>query len=229
MYCPHCGAALSEGAKFCRACKSEQTRQDNAALSYSSPRLVGFSPKINDPSFAKYIKNTNRWSAIFSIILAVAAVIGFYIAGEMGVEDMGNPEALYIGFGIGGMFLTIALFQILGRKRSITWDGAIEDKQIKKKTERHSYGNDDVRYEDYLEYTVVIRSDTEKQHVIRAKNDDTLYNYYRVGDRVRHHAGLNSYEKYDKTGDTIIPCNACATLCEIGDDVCFRCKCPLLK
>ncbi len=61
------------------------------------------------------------------------------------------------------------------------------------------------------------------------EDDDTLYNYYRIGDRVRHHAGLNSYEKYDKTRDSIIFCAACATLCDIGDDVCYRCKCPLLK
>ena len=74
----------------------------------------------------------------------------------MGVEDMSNPQSLYIGFGIGGMFLVIALFQILGRKRSKTWDGTVEDKKIKKKTRRHDYGNDNVQYEDYLEYSVII-------------------------------------------------------------------------
>ncbi len=142
---------------------------------------------------------------------------------------MDNPESLYIGFAIGGMFLLIAFFQVLGRKRSKTWDGTVEDRQVRKKTERRRYGNDDVRYEDYHEYSVVIRSDSGKKHVIRAKNDDTLYNYYRTGDRVRHHAGLRSYEKYDKRGDKFIPCNACATLNDIHNDYCFRCKCPLLK
>ncbi len=43
------------------------------------------------------------------------------------------------------------------------------------------------------------------------------------------HAGLKSLEKYDKTGDKFIPCNACGTLCDISDEICFRCKCPLLK
>jgi hypothetical protein len=142
---------------------------------------------------------------------------------------MDNPESLYIGFAIGGMFIVIALFQILGRKRSRTWDGTVEDKTVRKKTEKQNAGNGDVWYEDYLEYAVVIRSDQGKRQVIRSKNDDTLYNYYKIGDRVRHHAGLNSFEKYDKTGDTVIFCNACGTLCEIVDDYCFRCKCPLLK
>ena len=118
--------------------------------------LRGFSPRIDDLAFARYVKNTNRWAAIFSIFLAIAAVIGFYIAGEMGAEGMENPQALFIGLGIGGIFLTIALFQILGRKCSKTWDGTVEDKKVKKKTERRTYGNDDVRYEVYLEYTVMI-------------------------------------------------------------------------
>jgi len=226
MYCQHCGAVLADNTRFCTACGGGQRLAPQGAT--TTTILRGFSSRINDPAFAKYIKNNNRWSAIFSIILAVAAVVGFYIAGETSTE-MDNPEALYIGLGIGGMFLLIALFQIIGRKRSKTWDGVVEDKKITKKTERHTYGDDDVRYEDYLEYTVMVRSDQGKRHVIRTKNDDTLYNYYRIGERVRHHAELKSYEKYDKTGDKFIPCNACATLCDIHDDYCFRCKCPLLK
>jgi len=227
MYCSNCGTQISENTRFCPACGNEVRQPSQSAPQPAG--LRGFSPRINDPAFAKYVKNSNRWAAIFSMILAVAVVVGFYIAGEMGVEDMSNPGSLYIGFGIGGMFLVIALFQILGRKRSKTWDGTVEDKKIKKKTRRHDYGNDNVRYEDYLEYSVVIRSDQGKRYTIKSQDSDTLYNYYRIGDRVRHHAGLNSYEKYDKMGDAFIPCNACGTLCDINEDTCFRCKCPLLK
>lgn len=227
MYCTNCGTQLSENPRFCSACGSE-IKQTPPGMPQSAG-LRGFSPRISDPAFEKYIKNTNRWAAIFSMILAVAAVIGFYIAGEAGAEGMNNPESLYIGFGIGGMFLVIALFQIMGRKRSKTWDGTVEDKKIKKKTERHTYGGGDVRYEDYLEYSVIIRSDRGKRHTIKSRDSDTLYNYYQIGDRVRRHAGLNSYEKYDKTGDKFIPCNACGTLCDISEETCFRCKCPLLK
>lgn len=226
MYCSNCGTQISENTRFCPACGSEIKQESQAP---QSAGLRGFSPRINDPAFTKYVKNSNRWAAIFSIILAVVAVIGFYIAGEAGAEAMSNPQSLYIGFGIGGMFLVIALFQILGRKRSTTWDGTVEDKKIKKKTKRHDYGNDNVQYEDYLEYSVIIRSDQGKRYAIKSKDSDTLYNYYKIGDRVRHHAGLNSYEKYDKTGDKFIPCNSCGTLCDINDDTCFRCKCPLLK
>lgn len=227
MYCANCGTPVSESTGFCPACGSE-IKQEPPSMPHSAG-LCGFSPRISDPAFAKYIKNSNRWTVIISLILAVAAVIGFYIAGERGAEGMSNPLSLMIGLGIGGMFLVIALLQILGRKRSSTWDGTVEDKKIKKKTQRQTYGDDDVRYEDYLEYSVIIRSDRGKKHIIKTRDNNVFYNYFNIGDRVRHHAGLNSFEKYDKTGETFLPCNACGTLCDINGDYCPQCKCPLLK
>ena len=221
MYCVNCGTQITESASFCPACGGGINQASRGA---PPPAVLrGFSPRISDPAFEKYIKNSNRWSAIVSIILAVAAVIGFYIAGEMGAEGMSNPGSLFVGLGIGGMFLVIALFQIRGRKRGGTWDGTVEDKTVKKKTRQDEYS-----VEEYLEYSVIVRGDHGKRHVIKTRSGD-LYNYFTVGDRVRHHAGLNTLEKYDKTGDKFIPCNACGTLCDINEEACFRCKCPLLK
>lgn len=222
MYCENCGTQLSENASFCLTCGSEINQSKNSTTHAES--LRGFSTRINDPAFAKYVKNSNRWAAIFSIILAVAAMIGFYIAGEAGAEGMSNPGSLYIGLAIGGMFLLIALFQIRGRKRSATWDGTVENKKVKKKTHYQEDAN-----EEYLEYSVIVRTDHGKKHVIKTWNNDVLYNYFTIGDRVRHHSGLISLEKYDKTGDKFIPCAACGTLCDINEEHCFRCKCPLLK
>ncbi len=185
----------------------------------------GYSQKINDPGMAKYVKNANSYSAIFALILAIAAVSGFYIYGESS-DEMENPESLYIGLTIGSMFLLIALFQIIGRNKSTTWDGTIVDKKIIQKRRHDKYQK---RWIDYLEYTVSIKADNGKMHFTSADDDDTKYNYYKIGDRVRHHKGLNSYEKQNKSGDSIIFCNACASLNDINEDYCFRCNCPLLK
>lgn len=190
--------------------------------------LTGFSSRIQDPAFSRYISNTNRWSAIFSFILALAAVTGFYIYGESS-REMNNPEALFIGLGIGTMFLVIAIFQIISRNKSKTWDGYVVDKKYEQKRRKVHSGQDDYYWQEYMLYSVLIKSDSGKIHSLSAEDDDTVYNYYQIGDRVRHHAGLNSFEKYDKTRDTIIFCNACATLNNIHDDYCYRCKCPLLK
>ncbi len=187
-----------------------------------------FSNRINDPAFARYVKNNNRWSAIFALILAVAAIVGFYIAGENGSE-MENPESLYIGLGIGGMFIAIALLQIWGRKRSKTWDGFVIDKQVKPKKRKRYTDDDNYYWQEYREYVVVVRSDQGKLHELTAEDDDTVFNYYTVGDRVRHHGGLNSYEKADKSRDSIIFCNACGFLHDISAEYCEKCHCPLLK
>ena len=185
---------------------------------------VGYSKKITDPAFKKYIKQSKGWSLIFSLILAAVTVAGFFIYGETSVE-MDNPQALYIGLAIGSMFVLIAILQNLSRKRSKTWDGIVVDKKVKKKKRKNKMGE----REDYVLFNVVIRSDSGKIHEIIDKNDDTQYNYYQMGDKVRHHGGLNSFEKYDKSKDTIIFCNACASLNDIEEEYCHRCKCPLLK
>ncbi len=61
--------------------------------------------------------------------------------------------------GIGGMFLLIGLFTILGRKRTRTWDGVVVDKKIKKK--KRDLGNDG-DYVRYLEYSVIVQETAAK-------------------------------------------------------------------
>lgn len=236
MICPQCGVDSPKNINFCTECGTALTA---AAAPPADPpgmidgrrtatsNLIGYSERINDPAFARYRRNSVVWSFSFAAILALAAVIGFYIYGETSTE-MDNPQALYIGMGIGGMFLAIALFQTIGRSRSIAWDGVVTDKKTEKKRRRERSGNDE-RWVSYTLYTVVIKTDASKTYDITAEDDDTQYNYYCIGDRVRHHKGLNSLEKYDKSGDSIIFCNACASLNDIDDDLCHRCSCPLLK
>lgn len=188
---------------------------------------MGYSSKINDPAFSKYLNNTKKWSFIFASIISSVALVGFYIYGQTS-SDMDNPESLFIGLVIASMFLLIAAFQVISRNRSVTWDGSVVDKKKILKKRRTSH-DDHTSCKEYMEFTVFIRRDNGDIHRITADDDDTLYNYYAIGDKVRHHKGLNSYEKYDKSKDTIVFCNACASLNEVQDDFCFRCKCPLLK
>jgi uncharacterized membrane protein/ribosomal protein L40E len=53
--------------------------------------------------------------------------------------------------------------------------------------------------------------------------------YYRIGDRVRHHAGLELYEKEDKTQDRRILCLRCLSLEPKENAKCRSCGFPLLK
>lgn len=226
MLCPKCGAETEKNSRFCTQCGSpmpeatlKQEPEENS--------LIGYSERIHDPAFARYMKHTKIWSMAFSSVLAVAAIVGFYIYGETSV-DMDNPQALYIGFGIGGMFLLIALFQTIGRATSKNWDGIVVDKKSEKKRKKKKSGSESY-WKNYQLYTISIKMDSGKLYELSYEDDDTVYNYYQISDKVRHHKGLNSLEKYDKSKDTIIFCNACASLNDIRDDQCFRCSCPLLK
>ena len=222
MFCKRCGKAMRRDSELCSAC--------GAGPSWRSTKRggIGYSINIHDPAFSRYIKNSKRWAMYFAFGLSIAAVVGFFIYGEVSSE-IDNPEALYIGLGIGGMFLTIAALQVIFRNRSRTWDGVVVDRTVTGKS-RTRNSDDDGYTEYYTEYAVTVREDrTGKTHQLTAEDDDTRYNYFKVGDRVRHHAGLNSYEKYDKSQDGILFCNACASLCDIEDECCFRCGCPLLK
>jgi hypothetical protein len=205
MYCTVCGEKISEDSK-----------------------VTAYSSRINDPAFSKYLKNSSKYALIFSVVIAVIAVVGFYIAGERGADNLENPESLYIGLGIGGMFIFIALLKNLSQKRSKTWDGKVVNKTVEQKTKKVQYG-DTYQREPYVEYKVMIQPISGKLYTLRHEDDQTVYNYYQIGDEVRHHKGLNTFEKKDKSKDQIIFCAACASLCDIKDDYCHRCKCPLLK
>ena len=186
-----------------------------------------YSSKILDPAFSKYVKDSNRWAMGFASFLAIVALAGFFIYGETS-STMDNPEAVGIGAIIACMFLLIGRLSTGKRRRSKTWDGYVTDKKVKKKSKNVGSGNDD-HWINVLEYTVTIQSEDGNLVHLTVEDDSTVYDYYEIGDRVRHHKGLNSFEKYDKSNDTIIFCNACASKNDIKDDLCFRCKCPLLK
>lgn len=186
---------------------------------------MAYSSKIDDQAFDKYRQNVKNWNFLFALIIAVAVIAGFYAYGEFS-NEMNNPEALQIGLGIGLMFLIIGMLSNKSRNNNRTWDGVVIDKKTSITTKDIGYPN--VKAERYV-FTICIKDDNGKIHEIREEDDETVYNYYKIGDKVRYHGNLNSYEKYDKSGDEIIFCNACAFLHDIKETVCKNCGCPLLK
>lgn len=187
-------------------------------------QLVGFSSKIHDPSFAKYQLNSIRWAFLFTSILAIIAIIGFPIYG-IKTGEIDWPNSLFYGIGIGGMFIVIAGLQTLKRKLDKTWDGVVIDKQSYRKRERSKNGHIVTR----MEYVIKIKKNTGGVKKHKWVDTPGLFNYYNVGDQVRHHKGFFYYEKYDKSTDLQIICIACNSFNDITQKICNRCKCPLLK
>lgn len=226
MYCSSCGSQLIEGGRYCTVCGAEvKGKNVSSTIETEKSKLIGYSPKINDPAFYRYIKNSKRWSFVFAVILALIAVIAFPLYGEKSGE-LEWPLSLFYGIGIGGMFIFIAAVQTVLKASDSTWDGVVIDKKI---YNRRKWDKDNDMYIDYTVYEYFVRRDNGKIYSHRTEDDMTVYNYYNIGDKVRHHKGLGLYEKYDKSKDEFLFCTACSSINEINEEYCFRCKCPLLK
>ncbi len=223
MFCQHCGKESPDSAAFCNQCGAPLAlRAAEGPAQAAAP--AGFSMKIGDPAFKSYQKKSSIWSFLFAAILAVIAVIAFPIYGSRSGE-IDWPYSLYYGMGIGGMFLVIALLQFLKRNLEKTWDGTVASKDVYR--ERNRNNDQFVSYDTV--YRMKVRKDSGGTKTHKWRNTPGLYDYYAVGDRVRHHKGFYYYEKYDKSRDAQILCAACMTLNDISRDTCSRCKCPLLK
>lgn len=219
MHCANCGRIIDGGAAYCLGCGERH----NSGIPSATPAPAGFSIRISNPAFAAYKRKSGIWSILFALILAVIALIGFPIYGNASGE-IEWPSSLYYGFGIGGMFIAIALIQILKRALDKTWDGTVENKKTYKQRERVQGG-----YTFHTYYTMKVRKDSGGVKKHKWRDTPGLYDYYNTGDRVRHHKGFYYYEKYDKSQDAQIMCAACMSFIDKNEDICPRCKCPLLK
>ncbi len=187
--------------------------------------LVGWSDVANSPEMVETIKKNKRsavgWTWVFTLLFPV----GFLIAGLLSDEVPLN-EALIIGIGLGLLILAINLWRIAGMKKPV-WDGVVMKKVEKK---RYKRDNDDGSSQSYMEYIVLIRTERgKKKRIVERQRDRAMYDYLDVGDRVRYHPALETYEKYDKSKDQVIYCNVCRLRNSIRNDRCDRCKNLLLK
>lgn len=232
MFCKNCGVKLNDNAKFCSGCgNATETLVYQAGNSipetarFENTGLIGFSAKINDPAFDKYKKSSRRYAFIFAGILAVIALVALPVyASSTGQMEVG--EAIIYGAIIGGIFLFIALIQTIKASADSTWDGVVIDKFSRKRT---SYDSSNDIHRHYTEFILKVKRNNGKVYTHKTIDLPGAYDYYNIGEKVRHHKGFQYYEKYDKSRDEYIMCTACMTFNEIQNDYCKRCKCPLLK
>lgn len=224
MYCENCGALLSENGKFCGSCGTKQDGDVQTSQTGENPSLIGFSDKIHDPRVAETLEKMNKSSVKFALILAVIAIIGFTIAGALEVGGFELPFAFFLGLGLGGLLIVISLFQGKKRKKDVTWDGVVIDK-----THKGASYSDMESGDHRTRYYVHVRRDDGS--INKLNSTEALFHYYKIGDRVRHHACSLEHilEKYDKSQDSVIYCIVCSSKNDINNDFCHRCKSPLMK
>ncbi len=146
---------------------------------------------------------------------------GFLLAGLL-VSDMPMTDAIIIGGGLGFIALIITLFSLRGGKKP-PWEGVVTEKYYQ---DRHERSGDSSTT--YTEFVTVIRADNGKKNSIVEKTRN-MYDYLIVGDRVRYYPVFGTYEKYNKSGDSLIYCNVCGMMNPIRNDRCKRCHNLLFK
>ncbi|MDD3176030.1 MAG: hypothetical protein PHU51_06135 [Candidatus Nanoarchaeia archaeon] len=188
-----------------------------------APGLVGWSSRCDDPEILTAAQNNRKSAFGCAWVLAFLFPTGFAIAGLF-VEELPLGEALIIGTGLGVLMMVINLLHATSMKKPV-WEGTVTEKSQRDK--RKYDRSDNVTY--YTEFVLVIQTTTGKTHRIARDNHREMYDYFKVGDRVRYHPAFATYEKFDKSRDSIIYCNVCSMMNPISNDRCERCANLLFK
>jgi len=228
MFCTKCGSALSAEARFCPGCGSSQVANalppNTPVNRYPQQKYVGWTSQHLDPAVIRRAEKNKKAAWAFTIFPTAAFPIGFSLAGFL-MEDLPLNEAVIIGVGLGLLMLIIGIVRISKMKSGI-WEGTVIDKKQKRKMD-HSQDDNVVSHKTI--YTIVVAEDNGKQHMLNYTDNAALYNYFKIGDRVRCHLSFGTYEKFDKSQDNAIFCNVCGTINDISQDHCKSCRLPLFK
>ena len=163
---------------------------------------------------------------ITPIILIAAFQIVAFFTDNLG----GHLGALTIGIVLSIIFEIAFAVKILKQFLQKDFEGEVVKKNIKRKT---TGSQDDVAV--YYRQSVVFRTDKGKKIKKHWRSDykepspHTWYGYLNNGDKVRFHAKMDYYEKYDKSGDSKIPCAKCGQHVDIKPDTCLKCGALLIK
>lgn len=216
MHCNYCGEKLPKKAEICPKCGKTQGIQ----LDSQKVGNKGFSVRIEDPAFEKYAKKSNLTAGIVVVAVAIGlvAVPYAYNAIRGREQDPITTAALLLSSLI---VLTVGAVMIIKRLTSSTWDGTVVKKKVKRERIQGGVG--------HTVYIIVIEKENGRKYKYKIINNSNQYDYFQVGDKVRHHKGLNTLEKYDKTKDEYIPCAACSSMNHMSAEYCSVCGCPLLK
>jgi len=235
QFCENCGTQLSNQSQFCRNCgaviQGQLQYQPQSQYQTEPPPhqgmlhpLIGWSEKCNDPQVLRSSRKQRKAAWIFCFVLMIAFIVGFGIFGTVS-DELELPTALLIGAGLALMMLIITVVRSKGQEKSV-WEGTVSNKTEKKKLDQRFERNTPHYYTEYTVHFTGVNGD--KRKLVSIENR-AMYDYFRIGERVRFHPRFDTYEKYDKSLDSYIYCNVCSKKNDISEDVCHFCKNPLFK
>lgn len=224
MLCKKCGTQITENTEFCQECGTA-TGEAPSLVSGDTDGRVGWSTRYEDPEIIAVVKKKNRAGISYAWALVLVFPIGFLVAGLF-IKTMPLGGGLIVGVALGLLMAVINMFYIRNQRKQI-WEGVITEKYQKETPGDDD--NDDSDQDDGTDYVLVVQKTNGRSHHMIYHNRREIYDYFQVGDRVRYYVGLSTYEKYDKSGDTIIYCNVCSAENPISNDRCEVCNNLLFK
>lgn len=241
MFCDACGAKIPPKSRFCPECghsleemdgQTSVTASSAADVERKLPTMErkGFADLGDYPELTRHLKKSRKIGKVAAVVMSIAPLIGFVLyAGLTGEMEM--EEAMLVGSGVSGIFMIFSIsFALKEKSRQSSWEGTVIDKKIEKRREKVTE-YDETRMVMVAHQIMTIQreggSKPEKQDF---GGNEPVFNYYKVGDRVRHIPGTFHFEKYNKTGDDEVICVMCGGLYDMQQDTrCSLCRLPLLK
>ena len=173
--------------------------------------MSGYSPNFNLPAYGKYKQSSSKGYLIKLIIIAVVA------GGLLAIMDK------LLGVFVGVVIIAGGLFQMSRSSRG--WDGVIQAKDQMEFSNTQPDGTINA----YIKYELKVERAPGKVETLKWTDNSGAFEYYRVGEQVRHHPGCDFPEKFDKSNDEQVICVACGELYDLPTETCPKCQVPLLK
>ncbi len=176
---------------------------------------VGFC-EINYEKVKQYRINEGRaCKSSFVIILS-----GFALIIALGFPSLRIITLLSILL----LFAGSHIFTSKAKEAKEYWDGVVINKKIETKIEYKKKG-----YEERKIYMIEVKKDNGKLIKFKFNEREDIYNYYKIGDIIRHHKGFDLFERYNKNRSNYILCLACLKMNSKNREYCKQCDCKLFK
>ena len=214
LYCANCGTKLGGAKDVCPSCGRVIGPEQYAAIPRTGAAGVGYSEITGHPTFDAYRKHTGKVQMILLPIIAVVVFVILLLIGAGAAVSLVSAALL--------LAIMFAIAAAKGRKKP-DWQGTVEKKEF---TRIKRQGAD--RYT----YKVWFRGEDGKRRTHVWHQHSYVYDYLEEGDTVRFLGSLgtpNAFEKYDKSGDDVIPCVCCGNLADPRYPYCTACGAILLK
>jgi hypothetical protein len=221
MFCSTCGSLVSDHDKLCCVCSQRIQRN------LSNQKQSDFFSKSKRHEYDRQLTHTLSPSRLFAVGISLFLLTGFGLYGGLS-SNMSFLDAISIAGLLGTFFVGFTFLNEFKINHNSSWVGVVIDKR-KMKKDKYQMTNNVRHLKQYIEYQVIIKKEEGEKHVVLHQDNDAMYKYYMIGDRIRYHVNLKSFEKLNQSTKTIIFCSVCAKKHDITDDVCQNCQSPLLK